>query len=704
MSALQVDVEMAEKLQQQQLNAGKNAEADPDLNKVLPKLAQRMNTSGGSTSEKTPVNPPIPPPVDSNVSPGGSLSVKEPTPASGRQMKSFGATIRLKASQGLPEELERLRTQDIQPDENSAAMIALRGKKKDGVAVAAAAAAAASAAEGGAAGAEESPAQQQSQVKRRTSLSRQMSGRPSKNTHRKVEGREIQQGHSQYALTYGLMLGIRVMTGRKDSYSSTGGTGGTGTSSSSPPAGGLVRNANSTLSVESVSSVKTMGEPPSPGGAAGGGGGGGDRGSGRESGSRTNSGHFFAWESERAQAMLQERSLTIEDFGESLELKFKPEGSADGAVPTPPHKLGFSFKFKDYMPNVFRAVRGMSNISEADYMMDLAGDFNYIEFIANSKSGQFFFYSHDGRYMIKTQSKEECILLRQIMPRYVEHLHECPDSLLVRFYGMHRVKFKSGKKIYFVIMSSVFNTDKHIDIKYDLKGSLAGRITKPKACAQGAVQKDLNLKESGRKFRFGEENIDVFSNTLRADVKLLEELNIMDYSLLVGVHDKDKEKERLAAAGGAEGGGGVRGSLAPRRGSGVVLAQRPSVMLPTATPPAASSGAGAVDVGGSGGEDELAPASVFQSYYGGIPAARGVDEIYFMGIIDILQLYNIGKQTESFYKGIISDRMLQSAVNPKLYAQRMLDFIIDQHSDYPEIMQQRAADKKEHDEQRKEML
>jgi hypothetical protein len=27
---------------------------------------------------------------------------------------------------------------------------------------------------------------------------------------RKVEGREIQQDHAQYALTYGMMLGIRV--------------------------------------------------------------------------------------------------------------------------------------------------------------------------------------------------------------------------------------------------------------------------------------------------------------------------------------------------------------------------------------------------------------------------------------------------------------------------------------------------------------
>lgn len=153
------------------------------------------------------------------------------------------------------------------------------------------------------------------------------------------------------------------------------------------------------------------------------------------------------------------------------------------------------------MPAVFRAVRAVSNIDEADYMLSLAGnyyyilltvynnrecvyllvrfctkvsttmytfvrtfiskhtllfilynilkfycyitimcsgDFNYIEFIANSKSGQFFFYSHDGCYMIKTQSKEECVLLRQIMPQYVEHLTKHPNSLLVRFYGMHR--------------------------------------------------------------------------------------------------------------------------------------------------------------------------------------------------------------------------------------------------------------------------
>jgi len=135
---------------------------------------------------------------------------------------------------------------------------------------------------------------------------------------------------------------------------------------------------------------------------------------------------------------VEEAELTSEDYDYVAKLVFLPEGNPSGPIPTPPHKLNFTFNFKDYMANVFRAVRALSNISEADYMLSLAGDFNYIEFIANSKSGQFFFYSHDGKYMIKTQSKMECKLLRRIMPQYVKHLTMNPDSLLVRFYGMHK--------------------------------------------------------------------------------------------------------------------------------------------------------------------------------------------------------------------------------------------------------------------------
>lgn len=65
----------------------------------------------------------------------------------------------------------------------------------------------------------------------------------------------------------------------------------------------------------------------------------------------------------------------------------------------------------------------------------MIGDYNYLEFISNSKSGQFFFYSHDGKYMLKTQTKEENKFLKQILPQYYKYLKENPHSLLVRILG-----------------------------------------------------------------------------------------------------------------------------------------------------------------------------------------------------------------------------------------------------------------------------
>lgn len=34
-------------------------------------------------------------------------------------------------------------------------------------------------------------------------------------------------------------------------------------------------------------------------------------------------------------------------------------------------------------------------------MMSVAGNYDYLELITNSKSGSFFFYSHDQKYIIK---------------------------------------------------------------------------------------------------------------------------------------------------------------------------------------------------------------------------------------------------------------------------------------------------------------
>ena len=51
------------------------------------------------------------------------------------------------------------------------------------------------------------------------------------------------------------------------------------------------------------------------------------------------------------------------------------------------------------------------------------------------------------------------------------------------------------------------------------------------------------------------------------------------------------------------------------------------------------------------------------------------EEIYFMGIIDILQQYNTRKQSETFFKGLMHNSKEISCVHPDLYGERFLLFV-----------------------------
>lgn len=112
-----------------------------------------------------------------------------------------------------------------------------------------------------------------------------------------------------------------------------------------------------------------------------------------------------------------ETPLSPKDFNSVQKLNFPKEGcSAPGNI-TPSHSLAHSFKFKSYAPKVFERLRILFDIEVSEFMLSVCGNSNYLEFISNSKSGQFFFYSHDGKYMIKTQSKEENKFLMKILPQ-----------------------------------------------------------------------------------------------------------------------------------------------------------------------------------------------------------------------------------------------------------------------------------------------
>jgi 1-phosphatidylinositol-4-phosphate 5-kinase len=119
------------------------------------------------------------------------------------------------------------------------------------------------------------------------------------------------------------------------------------------------------------------------------------------------------------------------------------------------------------------------------------------------------------------------------------HLKANPHTLLSRFYGLHRVKLPHGRKIHFVIMNNLFPPHRDIHETYDLKGSAIGREYPEEKAAQkkGCVLKDLNWINRGRELELGPVKRDMLDKQLKADVELLRRLRIMDYSLLIGLHD-----------------------------------------------------------------------------------------------------------------------------------------------------------------------
>ena len=106
--------------------------------------------------------------------------------------------------------------------------------------------------------------------------------------------------------------------------------------------------------------------------------------------------------------------------------------------------------------------------------------------VSTGKSGSFFYYSANGQYLVKTVSTHEYKFFRSILKNYYLHVRDHPDTLISRIYGLYKIRFNKKQRnkrydIPFVIMNNLFCTPKKIDLRYDLKGSVAGRRTVFKA-------------------------------------------------------------------------------------------------------------------------------------------------------------------------------------------------------------------------------
>ncbi|KAG9151768.1 hypothetical protein Leryth_002052 [Lithospermum erythrorhizon] len=350
--------------------------------------------------------------------------------------------------------------------------------------------------------------------------------------------------------------------------------------------------------------------------------------------------------------------LRQDDFDpyEKFWTRFSPEGSKV----TPAHQSP-DFKWKDYCPMVFKHLRELFRIDPAEYMVAICGSDALRELSSPGKSGSLFFLTQDDRFIIKTVRKAEVKVLLRMLPHYYEHISNCKNSLVTKFFGVHCVKPIGGQKTRFVVMGNVFYSEYGIHKRFDLKGSSYGRMTgKP----EGETDETTTFKDLDLDFVFNlrkswyEELIRLITN----DCLFLEAENIMDYSLLIGVHFCNT-KESFIETSGEINGQDYQLALVVNQ---TLQNQQMQSVLGRNIPGKAVRISKIESNITSNNESQL---SCIQN------DGETYDVILYLGIIDILQDYDITKKLEHAYKSLQVDANSISAVDPKQYSKRFRDFI-----------------------------
>ncbi|GJJ15000.1 hypothetical protein Clacol_009271 [Clathrus columnatus] len=372
------------------------------------------------------------------------------------------------------------------------------------------------------------------------------------------------------------------------------------------------------------------------------------------------------------------RALTDEDFTARHKFSFDIIGNEL----TPSAK--YDFKFKDYAPWVFRELReDYFCLDPADYLLSLTAKYILSELGSPGKSGSFFYFSRDYRFIIKTIHHSEHKFLLKILKEYYSHVKSNPNTLLSRFYGLHRVKLPHGRKIHFVIMNNLFPPHRDIHETYDLKGSTVGRIYPEEKAAHNprAVLKDLNWIDRKRQLELGPEKRAYLAEQLRLDLEFLKKVNVMDYSLLVGIHSMERgNRDNLRSNTLRVFSPDV--PRARRRSSHAKINKEDAVALKRAMrrldPKALGTDRDTTKLPDQEPVDDR-QYFVFYRDEGGYRATdefnQPNDTIYYLGIIDICTPYNVVKKVEHFWKGLSADRHKISPVNPVEYAQRFFNFL-----------------------------
>ncbi|KAK4469816.1 hypothetical protein MN116_007329 [Schistosoma mekongi] len=227
------------------------------------------------------------------------------------------------------------------------------------------------------------------------------------------------------------------------------------------------------------------------------------------------------------------------------------------------------FKFKEYCPMVFKSLRDRFAVNKMDYWDSFTRHQPSWD-STRGKSGSKFLVTYNRQFVAKTISSEEVEQMHQMLEEYYSYIVKGHgQTLLPQFLGLYRLTV-NDQETYILVMRNVFSPRLAIHKKYDLKGSAVDREANEKEKSKPLpTLKDANFLTDLCKIHIGEESKKKLLSTLGCDIQFLQENNLIDYSLLIGVHDPQialansiesaGDDGDVVGVGGGGGGGGVGG-------------------------------------------------------------------------------------------------------------------------------------------------
>lgn len=231
-----------------------------------------------------------------------------------------------------------------------------------------------------------------------------------------------------------------------------------------------------------------------------------------------------------------------------------------------------------------------------------------------------------------------------------------------------------GDEHYVVAMRNVFSNHLATHRKFDLKGSTVDREASDKEKEKDLpTYKDNDFVKERTKIYIGDEAKDKLLETLGADVDFLTGLHLMDYSLLLGIHDcirAEREREEAITSGTGDVNAEEEDEDAEdSEGAG-------NTVTWANTPPDSPHSLLARDT--SLCQYDAAAIIPDLDIYA-IPSSEGapVREIYFIALIDVLTHYGVKKQAAKAAKTLKHGSNVDgiSTCDPEQYGKRFIEFL-----------------------------